>query len=183
MFVKTYRNFLCEEECAFLNKVALSNIGKWFDDGWDTGGTRTKLRLTTRMYMGEKKYPSKILDISKRVRQQAGINTYPLIANHGSDGIVCSIIYQGGDIYEHKDPKSVDGLPTYRCNILTQANENGANLYVDGKKINIEVGDLHCYMVSELPHYVTEAKGVTPRIMWLFGAHIPKENWVDYDLS
>jgi hypothetical protein len=74
-------------------------------------------------------------------------------------------------------------LPTYRCNILTQANEDGCDLYVDGKKIDIEVGDLHCYMVSELEHYVTEAKGETPRIMWMFGCHIPKEHWSEYGLS
>ena len=91
--------------------------------------------------------------------------------------------YQGGDVYAHKDPRSADGLPTYRCNVLTQANEDGAELYVAGKKIDVEVGDLHCYMVSELEHYVTEAKGKTPRIMYMFGAHIPKEHWGAYGLS
>jgi hypothetical protein len=183
MDVKIYKNFLLTDECKLLSNVALNNIPNWFGDGITHGNIPVKHRLTTRMYMGEKKYTSEILDIANRARQRAGVDTYPLIANHGSNGIVCSITYQGGNVYAHKDPRSELGLPTYRCNVLTQANDDGAELYVNGKKIDIEIGDLHCYMVSELEHYVTEAKGVTPRIMWLFGAHIPKEHWRDYGLS
>ena len=183
MSVKVYKNFLSAEECRMLNSLAVNNIDNWFGNGITNGTTYIKTRITTRLYMGDKKYPQQVLDIANRVRQKAGVDQFPTIDGHGSDGIVSSITYQGGDVYAHKDPRSESGLPTYRCNVLTQANEDGADLYVDGKKIDVEVGDLHCYMVSELEHYVTKAKGVTPRIMWLFGAHIPKEHWGSYGLS
>lgn len=183
MDVKVYKNFLSADECRLLSDHAINNTNNWFGEGITHGDIPVKHRLTTRMYMGGKKYTPEVLDIAKRTRQQVGVDTYPLIDGHGSDGIVCSITYQGGDVYKHRDPRSELGLPTYRCNVLTQANEDGADLYVDGKKIDVEVGDLHCYMVSELEHYVTEAKGATPRILWMFGAHIPKEHWGAYGLS
>jgi len=183
MDVKIYKNFLSADECCTLNDHALSNIGNWFGDGITNGTTHIKTRITTRLYMGEKKYTQEIVEVGKRIRTFLGIDQFPIIDGHGSAGVVCSITYQHGDVYKHKDPKSNDGLPTYRCNVLTQANEEGADLYVDGKKIDVGVGDLHCYMVSELEHYVTEAKGSTPRIMWMFGAHIPREHWGVYGLS
>jgi hypothetical protein len=184
MFVKTYKNFLCGEECAFLNKVALSNIDKWFDDGWDTGGTRTKLRLTTRTAMKGKTglFPPRVLEIAERVRKEAGIDKYPIIDDHGSDGVTILVTYNGGDAYEHNDPRSATGDFMYRCNVLTQAPEGGADLYVNRKKIDVSVGDLHCYFASELLHQVTKIEGNTPRIMWLFGAYIPKESASAYGL-
>jgi hypothetical protein len=96
--------------------------------------------------------------------------------NLTSDG---EMNYQNGEVYTHRDPDGGDGVVTYRCNVLTQANEDGAELYVGGNKVDIEVGDLHCYAVSEIGHGVTEAKGITPRIMWMFGAHTPKEYWTE----
>jgi hypothetical protein len=32
-------------------------------------------------------------------------------------------------------------------------------------------------------HKVTKVEGDTPRILWMFGAYIPKENASDYGLS
>lgn len=184
MQVKIYKNFLSKEDCEALNNIANQGV----KDGWISNGVNyqdneyTK-RFTSRMHMKNVEYPQIICDISKRVREFVSINAFPIVANHGKDGVVVSYTMQGGDVYPHKDPRSSDELPTYRCNILTQANEDGCDLYVGGKKIDIEVGDLHCYMVSEIEHYVTEAKGTTPRIMWMFGAHIPKEHWSEYGLS
>lgn len=184
MQVKIYKNFLSKENCQLLNNIAEQGV----KDGWISNGIsyqnhNYKKRLTSRMHMANVEYPQIVRDISNSVRSFVGVNSFPIIAGHGKDGVVVSYTTQGGDVYPHKDPRSVDGLPTYRCNILTQANEDGCELYIGGKKIDIEVGDLHCYMVSEIEHYVTEAKGETPRIMWMFGAHIPKEYWSDYGLS
>ena len=50
-------------------------------------------------------------------------------------------------------------------------------VYVENNKIDIEVGELHCYLASDYEHYVTEVKGETPRILWMFGAYVPKEDW------
>jgi len=184
MQVKIYKNFLNKEECEVLNKVVMQGVSKgWINKGISYGNHNYQKRFTSRMHMENIEYPQIVRDISDRIRTFLNIDSFPIIDNHGKDGVVVSYTMQGGDVYPHKDPKSDDGLPTYRCNVLTQANEDGCDLYVGGKKIDIEVGDLHCYMVSELEHYVTEAKGETPRIMWMFGAHIPKEHWSKYGLS
>jgi hypothetical protein len=184
MQVKIYKNFLSKEECEVLNKVAIQGVNEgWIDKGVQDYKTGYDKRLTSRMHMGKAEYPQIVRDISTRVRKFVKVDLFPIIDGHGKDGVVVSYTVQDGAVYKHKDPRSNDGLPTYRCNILTQANEDGCNLYVDGQKIDIEVGDLHCYLVSELQHYVTEAKGETPRIMWMFGAHIPKEHWSEYGLS
>lgn len=182
MDVKIFRNFLSQDECKSLSDLALENVNEWFGHGITYGGKEVANRLTSRMYI-KKQHPQEILEISDRVRHCAGVSSFPLILDHGKDGIVISITKQGGDVYQHRDPRSSEGLPAYRCNILTQVNEDGAELYVNDKKIDVGVGDLHCYMVSELPHYVTEAKGKTPRIMYMFGAYIPKEYWSKYGLS
>jgi hypothetical protein len=183
MQIKIFKNFLCKEECEILNNIAKNGLGLWMHTGITDYTKEIKTRFTSRMKMGNYEYPKIVLDISNRVRSFVGIDSFPIIDGHGKNGVVVSYTMQGGDVYPHKDPRSADGLLTYRCNILTQANEDGCDLYVGGKKIDIEVGDLHCYMVSELEHYVTEAKGETPRIMWMFGAHIPKEHWSEYGLS
>lgn len=180
MDVKIFRNFLSEQECKQLSNIALQNKN-WFDKGRSRGQV-TDNRLTTRMSM-KNHYPQEILNVSEKVRKFVGVNNFPLIEDHGKDGIVISITQQGGDVYEHKDPRSNTRLPAYRCNILTQTNEDGAKLYVNQQKIDIGIGDLHCYLASELPHYVTEAKGKTPRILYMFGAYIPKEHWREYGLS
>ena len=181
MQVKIFKNYLSKEDCQELNFIANQGV----KDGWISNGVNyqnhdyTK-RLTSRMHMNGVEYPQIVRDISEKVKKFVGVDSFPLIVNHGKDGVVVSYTMQGGNVYPHKDPRSIDGLPAYRCNILTQANEDGCDLYVGGEKIDIEVGDLHCYMVSEIEHYVTEAKGATPRIMWMFGAHIPKEHWTKY---
>lgn len=183
MQVKIYRNFLSKEECEVLNDVAKNGLGVWLGKGKTMIGDYTEKRLTSRSYMNNYEYPQVVIDMSNRIRNFVGINHFPLIEGHGKNGVVVSYTMQNGSVFKHKDQRSNNGLPTYRCNVLTQANEDGCDLYVGDKKIDVKVGDLHCYMVSELPHYVTEAKGETPRIMWMFGAHIPKEYWSEYGLS
>lgn len=176
MSVKIFKNFLTQTECQELNSIALQGIEEgWCGKGLDpVKGVCYSLRYTSRMHMKDVEYPQFVRDISNKIREFMKINSFPLIEGHGKDGVVVSITLKNGSVHEHRDPLSIDGLPTYRCNVLTQANESGCDLYVDGKHVDIEVGDLHCYMVSALPHFVTEAKGNTPRIMWMFGAHIPK---------
>lgn len=193
MTVKIYKNFLSEEECNALNQVTLDAVkNKWVGTTVEkaikvNGHTEivhgyTK-RLSTRNTMKDIEYPKIVLDISEKIRKFLGIDTFPIIDGHGRDGIVTSITYTGGQLYPHYDGRSMYNLPAYRCNVLTQATEEGCDLYVGGKKIDIEVGDLHCYMASEVLHSATEAMGKTPRIMWMFGAHIPKEHWSEYGLS
>ena len=62
---------------------------------------------------------------------------------------------------------------------MSQKTEDGAKLYIDGKHIDIEVGELHCYLPSDVKHYVTTAEGDTPRIMWMFGYQVSKKEFLN----
>ena len=178
MRIDIYPNFATQEEVNALNEWAELGVkNKWLDSGITDYHHSTNKRLTSRMYGSRYEYPQIVRDISDRIRKFVGIDSYPLIEGHGRDGVVVSYTYPGGDVYKHKDPKSIDNLATLRCNILTQKADAGCQLYVDGEPVNIDVGDLHCYLVSEHEHWATPVEGNTPRIMWMFGAHVPAEDW------
>lgn len=176
--VVVVKNFLSPDEIALLNSWAIEGAAKsWLDFGVTTNMVRDNKRLTSRMYSHRYQYPESILSISNKVRKASGVSNYPIISGHGRNGIVVTYTMPSGNVYKHKDSKAIDGTPTLRCNVLTQKADTGGVLYVDGQEINIEVGDLHCYLVSEHEHWVTETAGNTARIMWMFGAHVPAEDW------
>lgn len=171
-------NFATHEEITALNEWAELGVkNKWIDQGIHLCAFYTPLRLTSRLYSDRYEYPQIVRDLSERIRKFVGIDSYPLITGQGRDGVVVSYTYPGGDVYPHKDRAGLDGLATLRCNIMTQKADDGCQLYVDGVPVNINVGDLHCYLVSEYKHWATQVVGKTPRIMWMFGAHVPVEAW------
>jgi hypothetical protein len=170
-------NFATKEEINALNEwVELAVKNRWLGSGVNEKGY-VKNRLTSRMYGERYVYPQIVIDLSNRIRNFVGINSYQLIEGHGRNGVVVSYTYPGGNVHKHKDPENAEGLSTLRCNILTQKPDAGGLLYVEGKQTHVEVGDLHCYLVSEHEHWVTEVEGETPRIMWMFGAHVPADDW------
>jgi hypothetical protein len=177
MRVEVFPNFATKEEIHALNAWAELGVkNKWLDLGMSAERATTN-RFTTRFYGDRYSYPQLVKDISQRIRKFVGVDSYPLIEGHGRDGVVVSYTCNGGDVYKHKDPKSIDGLATLRCNILSQKADAGGVLYIDGQQINVAVGDLHCYLVSEHEHWATKVEGETPRIMWMFGAHVPADDW------
>lgn len=129
--------------------------------------------------MYDRKYPPIVNEISNKIKKFLNIENYPIIDGHGSDGVVVSVTFPGGDVYEHKDPRSSEGLSTFRCNILTQSAESGGKLHINGIAREINVGDLHCYYVSEESHYVTQVQGNSLRILWMFGCHRPIEDYLN----
>jgi hypothetical protein len=179
-------NFISNADCEFLNAWVYEGIDKkWLDKGFSRG-QKTNKRLTSRAYGDRYNYTEKIIELAKKIRDYAGISDYPIIHDSGKDGIVVSFTKPGGDVYKHKDPK-LSNMAALRCNIITQAAEKGADLFVDNSKVDIKTGDLHCYLASEYEHYVTEVEGNTPRILWMFGAYVPKTDWengkIKYGLS
>lgn len=172
-------NFLSQDECNVLN--AWTHLGvenKWLDNGICTEKSTAK-RLTSRFYADRFEYPKEVIELSNKIRAFAGVDSYPIIEGHGRNGVVVSYTTPGGDVYKHKDPKEFGmfGASALRCNVMTQGAEDGAELFVNGSKVDITVGDLHCYLASDFEHYVTEVKGNTPRILWMFGAYVPKNLW------
>lgn len=177
MRVALVKNFLTLRECAALNDwVRLGIDQNYLDVGFSQGASTDK-RLTTRMYGHRFQYPAAVLQVAQRVREFVGIADTDIIEGHGRNGIVVSCTFDGGYVYKHQDPKALDGRATLRCNVLTQTPEEGGDLYVGGRRIPVELGDLHCYLSSEHEHYVEPVRGAVPRILWMFGGYVDADAW------
>lgn len=179
MRVERHKNFLTAEECHTLNEwVRQATEFGWMNKGFHQGGANHPNRLSTRSSGDRFEYPELALKVSNRVRQFCGVAGMPLIEGHGRDGIVVSCTFPKGDVYAHLDgPRMSPMHSILRCNVVTQAPDGGAELFIDDHSFFPEQGELHCYLVSDYVHYVTEVFGNTPRILWMFGAHVPTEEW------
>jgi hypothetical protein len=178
MRIERFKNFLSQEECNLLNQWVDEGVrNKWLDVGMSRGDFGYTKRVTNRLYADRFEYPQIVLDISNRIRKFCGVESYDIIRNHGRDGIVVSCTFLGGDVYEHKDPPASHFGSALRCNVMTRDSDAGGKLYVGGEYIDIEVGELHCYLASDFKHYVTEVEGNTSRVLWMFGACVPKKDW------
>ena len=177
MRIEIIKGYASAELCAALSGIALQGI----KDGWVGRGTYQGQaghgkRLTSRFYGGRHQHQSVATNAAQSVRAAVGVSLFPHIEGHGRDGIVVSVTYPGGNVYAHRDSAPL-GVATLRCNIIAQAPDAGGELFVGGEKIGVQQGDLHCYLASEHEHYVTEVLGNAPRILWMFGAYVPKDDW------
>jgi len=173
-------NFITQQECSVLNswvEKALAN--SWLDVGITTGHTVYKNRLTTRMYGSRfDKYPDLAYVIRDRIRKQLNLENVPIsILGGGKHGIVVSNTLPGGDVYKHSDPLEFNGRHVLRCNIITQMADAGAILTVNDNVVNVNQGDLHCYLASKYAHSVTQVTGKHSRILWMFGFQITDNDW------
>jgi hypothetical protein len=172
------KQFLTQAQCNELNAWVEEAIErKWLDLGVTRGSSSYKDRLTTRFYGGRFEYPKIVHDIFEQIT--ASLDLHDLRKSEfggGRDGVVVSCTFPNGDVYEHID--QMEGLKhVLRCNVMTQAADGGAKLYINEKHIDTEVGELHCYLPSCVPHYVTKVEGQTPRILWMFGYKCDKERF------
>jgi hypothetical protein len=175
-----FRKFASASECEMLNQwVNLGVKNQWLDLGASEGTNWTyDKRLTTRNYGNRFEYPEVAHQMFARITTLLELhNTPKSVFGRGKDGVVVSYTLPGGDVRKHKDPME-GNLHVLRCNVMTQAADAGAELFIGGEKIDIGVGDLHCYLPSDVEHYVTTAEGNTPRIMWMFGYQISKEDFL-----
>jgi hypothetical protein len=165
------RNFLDESISKNLNAWVNKAIeNKWLDVGMSRGsGWSYKDRLTTRNYGQRFDYPDLVYEVFEKITDTLNLQDVPKsVIGGGKNGVVVSCTFPNGDVYPHKDPMENE-FHVLRCNVMTQAADDGAKLFINGKKIDIGVGDLHCYLPSNVEHYVTKVQGNTPRIMWMFG--------------
>lgn len=173
MRIEIVKNFLTPAECSDL--TALTDYGK--ANNLLTLGMETSVRYTSRLYPDLYQYPQSVLDMSNRIRAYCGVSSYPLILEQGRNGIVTNYTPPTGSVFAHTDTRSSDGLAALRCNVVTRQADAGGVLFIGGQEILLEAGDLHCYLVSEYEHYVTEVQGSTVRVNWMFGAYVPAEAW------
>jgi hypothetical protein len=173
------KQFISQAQCVELNTwVNLAITNKWLDLGrGENASWNMNSRLTTRQYGHRFEYPQIVHDVFTLITEALELHDLDKsIAGGGRDGIVVSCTYTNGDVYEHTDPMEGE-RHVLRCNIMSQKAELGADLYIGNKHIDVEVGELHCYLPSDVPHYVTTAKGRTPRIMWMFGYQCSKDRF------
>ena len=185
MSVIIFKKFLNESQCDELNN--------WITQGPLTGKLKPgpdgnnvtdyslelKTRLSTRMMLkSDILYPpiayqtqTKIISICKLQNLHISIR--------GVYGIIVNRTQPGGDCWKHLDPTETQritknyNIDVLQCNIVTQQSEHGGELFVDGEKRDLNPGDLHCYIATKYPHYVTKNKGTVDRICWLFGFQLP----------
>jgi len=174
-------NDLCKELNAWVNEGVKN---KWLDVGTSRGVEWSyKNRLTTRNYGQRFDYPDVVYKVFNKITNALNLHDVPKsIIGGGKNGVVVSCTFPDGDVYPHQDPMEGE-FHVLRCNVMTQAADDGAELFIGGKKIDIGVGDLHCYLPSNVEHYVTKVQGNTPRIMWMFGYQMSIEQFNTRKLS
>ena len=178
MRLERHKNFITPNEIAALNAWVDEGVDKkWLDVGQTVDSTKPVNRVTSRFYSGRFMYPDVAYAVFTRIKQSCGIAKFGFIEGHGKDGIVVSCTFNGGNVFAHTDFRSQENIATLRCNILTRAADAGGILHIEDSAVPLEVGELHCYLASEHEHYVSKVVGSTPRVLWMFGAHVPKEDW------
>jgi hypothetical protein len=172
MAVLIFKNFLDVSSCNQLNDwVDLGVENKWLSFGNSEG------RVTTRNYGEKFEYPNIAYEVFDKITNKLSLQDLSKsVIGKGKNGIVASCTFPKGNLYVHTDPKEGE-LEVLRCNIMTRSAESGGELYVGGNKIDINVGDLHCYLASTVEHYITEVKGKTSRVMWMFGYQCSQERF------
>jgi len=169
-------NFISKEDSKILSNWILNNCDKSFFKNANMGGNRKTTRYSTDENFS---YPKEALDIRKKIIDEFNLqeneknNIYPPFKN----GIVASFALNNDTCYEHVDPVWAENYDTLHCNIITQAPEQGGELVINKKKYIMKENELFCYQVSKSSHEVLQVKGEKPRLMWVFGFCVNKEQW------
>jgi hypothetical protein len=171
-----FKNFIDQETCDKINAWVDEGVEKkWLDKGVSRGsGWEYDKRYTTRGYPDRFEYTPILYEVYDKITNFLELeNTPKSVHGGGKNGLVISCTFPGGDVYKHIDPMEnilmIPPLHVLRCNILTRKADVGAELYINDQHVDIEVGELHCYLPSSVEHYVTEAQGNTSRVMCMFG--------------
>lgn len=177
MRVDIHRNYITPELADKLASWCLENIYQ-FVDGVDISqgiGTRIKSRLTTRMNK-DVAYSDDFFVLQKRIEDELGLAKFPKIDGHGKNGIVVSVTYNNGDVYEHRDPAVGDGLEGLRFNVLVSQPDSGGIIHVGSNQYQLNKADAMAYLVTKHRHSVETCLG-NPRILIMFGWKVPIGFW------
>lgn len=174
MRIEIKTGFLTQAQCDELNAWSDAGVSSGlFVEGLEADGSPEPLRLTTRLTTPT--YPQSIYDLNATVRAYCGVTSYDS-TEEGSQGIVSTYIKPGGDLYAHTDPMYGE-LSVLRCNIVTRVADSGGQLTVGGQALQLNAGDLHCFLASNYEHSVSEVYGSTARVLWSFDALVPAADW------
>jgi hypothetical protein len=180
MTVTIFPKFITTEECEILNlwtEHALHNnmLGKGINAYGKAGADN---RYSSRAHPDRfDSYPDVAYSIYDRILKYLDLHGLEKSVNNGGkDSIIVNCTLPGGDVFKHIDFMEPNGNHLLRCNILTQPADMGGELFVNDNKISIEVGDLHCYLVTKYQHTATEVQGDSNRILWMFGYQISESD-------
>lgn len=177
------KNFASQDEMRALNKWTLLNYkNMYFYDAKMDKNLYERTRLTTRLENTEDfnelgiqiNYPPESYRLQKKIIKSFGLDNCKSPSSFYK-GIVNGIGFEKGSICNHIDPEYYPGTKTLHCNIVTQKPLGGGDLIIDGRKFEVEEGDLMCYLVSEHYHEVTSIIGPKERILWVFGFCIDED--------
>lgn len=170
--IKILPNFVSNQECNILSNWILQNHHSFVDARMEG------IRKTTRYLTTGIQFPKAALEIREKVRKTLQLED--MVRPPFINGMVASYAEPGDTCYTHKDPEWVKDHHTLHCNVIVQKPQSGGNVVIEGKEYDLPEGDLICYYVSNLNHGVTEVLGNTPRLMWIFGFCVEKENYAQY---
>lgn len=170
--IKVISNFLSNAECNELASWIMSNHHTFVNA--NMGGNRK----TTRYLNGDIKFPDVALKIRNRIKQHLKLED--IVRPPFIEGMVASYAEPGDTCYEHIDPEWHEEHHTLHCNVIVQKPKSGGNVIIEGQEYDMPQGDIICYYVSDLKHSVTEVIGEVPRLMWIFGFCVKKENHVQH---
>jgi hypothetical protein len=159
-------NFVSENDCNNLVDWILNNHHK-FEDA-KMGG----IRKTTRFLNNDIVFPQTALELRNKIKKTLNLKDEfrpPFI-----DGMVASFAEPEDTCFEHTDPVWFKDHYTLHCNVLVQKPDFGGDPIIDGKKYELNQGDLLCYYVSHLKHGSTKVIGNKNRLMWIFGFCVHK---------
>jgi len=179
MRVDKHKDFITEEERLSLIDWMDKNRDKYFvrrgqmidhalgDNSIPEG--REPMRLSTRVFKDNVKFPELAYEIQKRIRDKYNIPD-DATETLGFDGMVSVITLPGGTTGAHVDHKR--GGHAVRFNVLLQEPDSGGVLIINREVVPLEERELHAYCATMWEHWVTEVEGDTERMLWIFGFEV-----------
>tara|TARA_A100001201_G_scaffold116762_1_gene100370 strand:- start:874 stop:1482 length:609 start_codon:yes stop_codon:yes gene_type:complete len=182
--VKIVKNFITDEEVKVLNQWTLDHYKNpyFMDPKMNKDDKQT--RFTTRHAYGRCKeyqdykveYPKEVYDIQKRLFDYLKVKENTIAPWPSfTDGICTTIAFSPGSCCKHTDPVYYENTYTLHCNFVTQNPEIGGITYVEDVPYQFKEKDMLMYITSHLDHEVTKISGDNPRILWVYGFCILKE--------
>jgi len=182
--IKIIHNFITDEERKSLNKWTLNNYKSSCFMNPRMNNDTKQTRFTTRhAHYRENnfkdykvKYPEESYSIQKRLFKYFNLDYRSIIPwPHFTDGIVTTIAFPPGSCFSHVDPIYYKDTYTLHCNIITQMPQKGGITTIENESYEVSENDVLMYITSHLNHEVNEIIGEKPRILWVFGFCLNKE--------
>ena len=161
------KNFVGSEDLSKLNSWSMENHSKDFFKDTNMGIPGTT--RTTRYTKSGVSFPEEAYVIQNKIENMLNLD---FMIPKFKDGIICGVAFNGSGIHPHKDPVHHPNTYTLHCNIISQKPEIGGSTFIENKEYDPDVGDMLCFIPSRDYHYVKTTRGITPRIVWIFGFSI-----------